>query len=90
MSSFIFPQATEIEKARSIARRALTVINIRNEEDRLNVWTSLLNLEHLYGTKESLQECLHEAVRCNDETKVYMNMMEIYAASAQVEFLFQS
>ncbi|KAI5736830.1 hypothetical protein M8J76_007611 [Diaphorina citri] len=80
-------QATEIEKARSIARRALTVINIRNEEDRLNVWTSLLNLEHLYGTKESLQECLHEAVRCNDETKVYMNMMEIYAASAQIRDL---
>ncbi|KAL1458756.1 hypothetical protein WDU94_008874, partial [Cyamophila willieti] len=55
-------QATEIEKARSVARRALTVINIRLEEDRLNVWTSLLNLEQLYGSKESLQSTLHEAV----------------------------
>uniref|UniRef100_A0A8D9FGK4 Protein RRP5 homolog n=1 Tax=Cacopsylla melanoneura TaxID=428564 RepID=A0A8D9FGK4_9HEMI len=80
-------QATEIEKARSVARRALTVINIRNEDDRLNVWTSLLNLEHLYGTKESLTSTLHEAVRSNDETKVYINMMDIYAASGQIREL---
>lgn len=80
-------QGTEIEKARAVARRGLTVINIRCEEERLNVWTALLNLEHLYGTRESLQTCLHEAVRCNDELKVYLNLMNIYAASGQTREL---
>lgn len=81
---FYSPQATEIEKARAVARRALTVINIRREEDRLNVWTALMNLEHLYGTRDSLQSCVHEALRCNDEVKVYTNLMNIYATSGQV------
>lgn len=48
---FIMFQATEIEKARAIARRALSTISFREEQEKLNVWCALLNLENLYGTK---------------------------------------
>jgi hypothetical protein len=46
-------QATEIEKARAIAHRALSTISFREEQEKLNVWCALLNLENLYGTKVS-------------------------------------
>lgn len=46
-------QATEIEKARAVARRALQTINQRHEVERLNVQIALLNLEHLFGTQVS-------------------------------------
>lgn len=44
-------QATEIEKARSVARRALQTMSYRSEGERLNVWIALLNLENMYGTQ---------------------------------------
>jgi hypothetical protein len=46
-------QATEIEKARAVAHRALSAISFREEQEKLNVWCALLNLENLYGTKVS-------------------------------------
>jgi rRNA biogenesis protein RRP5 len=46
-------QATEIEKARAVAQRALSTISFREEQEKLNVWCALLNLENLYGTKVS-------------------------------------
>ena len=46
-------QATEIEKARVVAQRALTTISFREEQEKLNIWCALLNLENLYGTKVS-------------------------------------
>ena len=48
--SAISVQATEIEKARAVARRALKQINTREDKEKLNVWISLLNLENIYGT----------------------------------------
>jgi rRNA biogenesis protein RRP5 len=46
-------QATEIEKARAVAQRALSTISFREEQEKLNVWCALLNLENLYGTQVS-------------------------------------
>jgi hypothetical protein len=48
---YIMFQGTEIEKARAIAQRALSTISFREEQEKLNVWCALLNLENLYGTK---------------------------------------
>lgn len=48
---FLYFQATEVEKARAIAKRALSTIDTKEEQEKLNVWTALLNLENLYGTK---------------------------------------
>lgn len=48
---FLNSQATEVEKARSVARKALSIIDGKEEQEKLNIWTALLNLENLYGTK---------------------------------------
>lgn len=60
----------EIEKARAVARRALTSIQFREEQEKLNVWMALLNLEHLYGTQDSLDSVFQEALQFNDPLKV--------------------
>jgi rRNA biogenesis protein RRP5 len=43
-----------IEEARQTAERALKVINFRSESERLNIWHSYMNLEHIFGTEASL------------------------------------
>ncbi|KYN31201.1 Protein RRP5 like protein, partial [Trachymyrmex septentrionalis] len=72
-------QATEIDKARAVARRAIKTINFREENERLNVWNAWLNLESRYGTAESLNDVFQEAVRTNDAYKVYMHMLTVHA-----------
>ncbi|XP_024021580.1 rRNA biogenesis protein RRP5 isoform X2 [Morus notabilis] len=39
----------DVEKARSIAERALQTINIREENEKLNIWVAYFNLENKYG-----------------------------------------
>ncbi|KAF7994681.1 hypothetical protein HCN44_004153 [Aphidius gifuensis] len=72
-------QATEIEKARSIARRALKTINFREEDEKLNIWQGLLNLESKFGTSETLENVLKDAIRSNDAKKIYLHMLTIYS-----------
>lgn len=49
-------QNTEIEAARTVARRALKAISFRKEQEKLNIWIALLNLENLYGCEVSRRE----------------------------------
>ncbi|KAI9667406.1 MAG: rRNA biogenesis protein rrp5 [Bathelium mastoideum] len=42
-------QLSDIDSARAIAERALKTINMREEDEKANVWTALLNLETTYG-----------------------------------------
>ncbi|KAK2709533.1 hypothetical protein QYM36_013261 [Artemia franciscana] len=78
-------EQTEIEKARAVARRALKVINFREENEKLNVWMALLNLENMYGTPESMKEVFAEAVVSNDSLKVYQQTSLMLATSGKIE-----
>lgn len=78
-------QATEIEKARAIARKALKTISFREELELLNVWVALLNLEIRYGNKESFDDCLKEALQVNDPFKVHTRCLEILADCKKTE-----
>jgi rRNA biogenesis protein RRP5 len=40
-----FMDQGEIAKAKAVGERALKTINVREENERLNVWTALLNLK---------------------------------------------
>ena len=66
----MFLKATEIEKARAVAQRAIKTISYREEQEKLNVWLGLLNLENLYGTAESLKSTLDQALLSNEPYKV--------------------
>ncbi|POI29567.1 hypothetical protein CIB84_006683, partial [Bambusicola thoracicus] len=74
-------KATEIEKARAVAERALKTICFREEQEKLNVWVALLNLENMYGTEETLMKVFERAVQYNEPLKVFQHLCDIYASS---------
>ena len=78
--SFQIP-LSEIEKAREIARRAIKTINFREEQERLNVWIALLNLENVYGTDETLEAVFKEATRANNSKTVHLKLASIFEQS---------
>ncbi|XP_012517090.1 PREDICTED: protein RRP5 homolog [Propithecus coquereli] len=78
-------QATEIEKARAVAERALKTISFREEQEKLNVWVALLNLENMYGSQESLSKVFERAVQYNEPLKVYLHLADIYTKSEKLQ-----
>jgi len=80
-------QGTEVEKARAVAKRALSIIDTRQEQEKLNIWTALLNLENLYGTKESFKQTMDEALRSNDEYQIYIKILDMFAESEKLKEL---
>ncbi|KAK4880366.1 hypothetical protein RN001_008512 [Aquatica leii] len=71
----------EIHKARNIAKAALKRIDLNKTEDRYNIWITLLNLENSYGDKESFNSVFNEAVRCNDDLQIYLDVINLLASS---------
>ncbi|XP_037761693.1 protein RRP5 homolog isoform X2 [Chelonia mydas] len=78
-------QATEMEKARVVAERALKTISFREEQEKLNVWVALLNLENMYGTEETLMKVFERAVQYNEPLKVFQHLADIYASSEKYQ-----
>lgn len=80
-------EATELDRARAIARRALHTINYRETQERLNIWIALLNLEIRYGNKEAFNEVLKEALLVNEPFKVYSACLHIFVDCKLVQEL---
>lgn len=78
-------QLSEIEKARETGRRAILTINFREEQERLNVWIALLNLENSYGTEQTLDAVFKEAARANDSKTVHLRLASILEDTQKVE-----
>ncbi|XP_026968296.1 protein RRP5 homolog isoform X2 [Sagmatias obliquidens] len=78
-------QATEIEKARAVAERALKTISFREEQEKLNVWVALLNLENMYGSQGSLTKVFERAVQYNEPLKVFLHLADIYTKSEKFQ-----
>lgn len=70
-------QLSEIDKAREIGKRALQAINFREEQEKMNVWIALLNLENAYGTDESLEVVFKDAARHNDSKTIHLRLAAI-------------
>jgi rRNA biogenesis protein RRP5 len=78
-------QLSEIEKAREIAKRALSTINFREEKEKLNVWIALMNLENVYGNDESLESVFKDAARHCEPKTVYLRLASILEESSKNE-----
>nr|XP_020498454.1 LOW QUALITY PROTEIN: protein RRP5 homolog [Labrus bergylta] len=78
-------QATQIEQARAVAERALKTISFREEQEKLNVWVALLNLENMYGTEESLKKVFERALQFCEPMPVYQQLADIYAKSHKMK-----
>ncbi|KAG0235897.1 rRNA biogenesis protein rrp5 [Actinomortierella wolfii] len=78
-------QLSEIAKAREIGQRALKTINFREEQEKMNVWVALMNLENTFGTSETLEEVFKKALQTLDQKKVYLQLVKIYERSNKIE-----
>eukprot|EP00934_Nitzschia_sp_Nitz4_P003539 Nitzschia sp. Nitz4//scaffold29_size155292//140902//147146//NITZ4_002690-RA/size155292-augustus-gene-0.216-mRNA-1//1//CDS//3329546544//3529//frame0 len=67
----------DVAKARAVAEKALERIEFRQEQEKLNVWTALLTLEHKYGDEDSLQKAIDRACGQNSPKQVYLRVCEI-------------
>lgn len=81
---------SEIDRAREIAQRALKTINFREEQEKLNVWIALLNLENVYGTEESLETAFKDAARHNDSKTIHIRLAAIFDQSEKTEVSYIS
>lgn len=78
-------QLSETDKAREIAKRALATINFREEQEKLNVWIALLNLENVYGTDASLEATFKDAARHNDSKTIHLRLAAILDQSDKIQ-----
>ncbi|CEJ58262.1 Putative Function: RRP5 is required for formation of both 18S and 5. 8S rRNA in yeast [Penicillium brasilianum] len=75
----------EVEKARTIAERALRTITMGQDSEKLNIWIALLNLENTYGNDDSLEEVFKRACQYNEPQEMYERMISIYIQSGKNE-----
>lgn len=80
-------QATEIDKARTIGKKGLKTIDVREQQERLNIWVALLNMELRYGSKDAFDELLKEALLVNEPFKVYSVCLKIFANCKRIQEL---
>ncbi|KAL0900332.1 hypothetical protein Bca101_084293 [Brassica carinata] len=75
----------DIEKARSIAERALRTINIREEDEKLNIWVAYFNLENEHGSppEEAVKKVFERARQYCDPKKVYNALLGVYERTEQ-------
>lgn len=75
----------EVEKARSMAERALRTINIREESEKLNVWVAYFNLENEYGNppEEAVIKIFQRALQVCDPKKVHFALLGMYERTEQ-------
>ena len=76
-------QIGENDRAREIGERALKTIPISEQDEKFNVWVGMLNLEHTYGTEESLDEVFRRACQYNDSQTIHERLISIYIQSGQ-------
>lgn len=69
----------EIEKARAILERALRTIHIREEDEKLDIWTAWLYLENAHGTQESLDGIFERACQNSNKALLFERLANIYS-----------
>ncbi|KAG0094044.1 rRNA biogenesis protein rrp5 [Podila epicladia] len=78
-------QLSEISKAREIGQRALKTISFREEQEKMNVWVALMNLENTFGSADTLEEVFKNAVQTCEPKKVYLQLVKIYERSNKID-----
>lgn len=52
-------------------------------EEKFKIWTVLLNLENMFGTKESFDKSFDDALKFNDSLQVYLKVIEMLAENGK-------
>lgn len=78
-------QLGEIDKSREIAERALKTINYREEQEKMNIWIAILNLENSFGGDESLDEAFKRSIQYMDSLTMHQKLVGIYQLSEKFD-----
>ncbi|ODV78083.1 uncharacterized protein CANTADRAFT_295462 [Suhomyces tanzawaensis NRRL Y-17324] len=78
-------QLSEVEKAREIGERALKTINYREEQEKMNIWIAMLNLENTFGSEETLDEIFKRSCQYMDPLVMHQKLVGIYNMSENFE-----
>ncbi|KAG9253772.1 uncharacterized protein F5Z01DRAFT_708057 [Emericellopsis atlantica] len=78
-------QVSELSKAREVAEKAIRTIDMTEEAEKLAVWGAYLNLEIVYGSKETVEEVFKRACQVNDEQEVYERLASMYIQSDRLK-----
>ncbi|KAM3422925.1 rRNA biogenesis protein rrp5 [Cercospora zeina] len=76
---------SEVQQARNIAERALRTINIRETDEKANVWIAWINLEVEYGDDESVEEVFKNACEVQDPLEMHEKLASIYIESGKYD-----
>lgn len=76
-------QLGNLSEARATAERAIKTINPKEENEKLNVWIALLNLENVYGSDDTTDEVFTRACQFNDPQEVYERLISILIQSGK-------
>ncbi|KAI3436621.1 hypothetical protein D9Q98_006038 [Chlorella vulgaris] len=71
----------ELDKARTLADRALQTISYREEDEKFNVWVAYLNMENLYGSEDATLALLSRALSHTDARRTYLAAVDIFERS---------
>ncbi|XP_071827468.1 protein RRP5 homolog isoform X2 [Apostichopus japonicus] len=77
--------AGDVEKARAVAEKALKMINFREEQEKLNVWVALMNLENTNGSEDMLLKVFERALSNCEPYRVFEHLINIYTRSGKIE-----
>ncbi|KAF1345880.1 hypothetical protein BDV97DRAFT_359297 [Delphinella strobiligena] len=84
-------QLSEVQKARDIGARALRTIHLREQDEKLNIWIALLNLEVAYGDEAKVEETFKQATQVQDSYTIHERLASIYTQAgkpAQADAIF--
>ncbi|KAH7063320.1 hypothetical protein B0J12DRAFT_781138 [Macrophomina phaseolina] len=73
----------EVQKAREIGERALKTINIREQDEKMNIWTALLNLEIEQGNDDAVDETFKRACEYCDTEEMHNKLINIYTSTGR-------
>ena len=65
------------QAARAIAERALKRILFREEDERLNIWVGLMNLELKHGSREQLATVVERACSAAHPKRIHLRLAEV-------------
>ena len=68
----LFLSAADVDAARRVAERALQSVGFRHEDEKFNVWVAYLNLEHKFGSMDTLEGVFGRAIQ---ESKVVITQI---------------
>ncbi|OAF65945.1 hypothetical protein A3Q56_06334, partial [Intoshia linei] len=75
----------DINMARSVCEKGIQTINYKHEDDKLDLWTTYLNLENGFGDETSFQKLFQRAIKYNDEYCILERVVQIFSDSKKMK-----